>query len=222
LGKTSNRFLVFVIVLVAAGLLLYMFSGSILRGLGGFVVYDEAPVPSDAVIVLYTGVEYYPRLVEAADLYLKGLAKKVVINGNRKTGSLRDLESRGFKKCCPWFENSLRILTLYGVPRNKVTCISAEDVYDTVSEAEAVGKEVLSQGVRSVLITTSRYHTKRARFIWKKMYDGELIIRTVAARTDPYDPGGWWRDGRQIRWVMAEYGAWLFYWWKNIGNPSLQ
>ena len=200
------------------GLLLYVFSGSLFRGLGRFVVADETPVPSDAVIVLNTGVEYYPRLVEAADLYRKGLVKRVIINGNRKTDSLRELESKGFKKCCPWYENPLRILSLFGVPRNKVTCISAEDVYDTVSEAKVVGREVLGQGLHSVLIATSKYHTKRARFIWKKMYDGKLSIRTVAAKTDPYDPGGWWKDGRQIRWVMAEYGAWIFYWWKNLGT----
>lgn len=210
------------IALFVAGLLLYLFSGTFLRGLGRFVVDDETPVSSDAVIVLNTGVEYYPRLVEAADLYRKGLVKKVIINGNRKTDSLRDLERRGFKKCCPWYENSLRILSLFGVPRNKVTWISAEDVYDTVSEAQVVGRVVLERGLHSVLITTSKSHTKRAGFIWKKMYGGQLSIRTVAAKTDPYDPNGWWKDGRQIRWVMAEYGAWIFYWWKNLGNPSLQ
>lgn len=202
--------------------MLFLFSGNILRGLGRFVVYDETPVPSDAVIVLNTGVEYYPRLVEAADLYQKGLVKRVVINGNRKTDSLRELERKGFTRCCPWYENSLRILSLFGVPRSKVTCISAEDAYDTVSEAKVVGREVLGQGLRSVLITTSKYHTKRARFIWREMYDGKLSIRTVAAKTDPYDPNGWWRDGRQIRWVMAEYGAWFYYWWKNMGDSSIR
>ena len=215
LGKFSKRILYFVVVLLVAGLLLYLLSGSIFRALGRFVVCDETPVQSDAVLVLNTGVEYYPRLLEAASLYRKGLAKRVVINGNRKTDSLRELEIKGFKRCCPWYEDSLRILSLFGVPRNTVICISAEDVYDTVSEAEWVGREVLARGMHSVLITTSKYHTKRARFIWKKMYDGELSIRIVAAKTDPYDPESWWRDGRQIRWVMAEYGAWIYYWWKN-------
>ncbi|MFC1579329.1 YdcF family protein [Thermodesulfobacteriota bacterium] len=207
-----------VVALFVLGLLIYLFSGTLLRGLGRFVVDDETPVLSDAVIVLNTGAEYYPRLVEAADLYRKGLVKKVIINGNRKTDSLRNLERRGFKKCCPWYENSLRILTLFGVPRNRVTWISAEDVYDTMSEARVVGREVIGQGLHSILITTSKSHTKRAGFIWRKMYGGQLSIRTVAAKTDPYDPNGWWKDGRQIRWVMAEYGAWIFYWWKNLGT----
>jgi hypothetical protein len=36
----------------------------------------------------------------------------------------------------------------------------------------------------------------------------------AAAEADPFDPDAWWREGRQIRWLMAEYGAWVFYLWK--------
>lgn len=70
-------------------------SGIILTSVGEFLVIDEQPVPSDAVVVLNTGVEYYPRLIEAANLYNKGLVKKIVINGNRKTVILRELEKKG-------------------------------------------------------------------------------------------------------------------------------
>ncbi|MBW1848202.1 MAG: hypothetical protein JRJ27_13935, partial [Deltaproteobacteria bacterium] len=71
-------------------------------------------------------------------------------------------------------------------------------------------------GLKNIIITTSKSHTKRARFIWKKLYSGDLLIQTVSAKTDPYDPKGWWRDGRQIRWVLSEYGAWIYYYWKRI------
>ena len=126
------------------------------------------------------------------------------------------LEDKGFEACCPWFENSLRILSLYGVPRSRVIRISAEDAYDTVSEARIVGSELLRRGIQRVMITTSKYHSRRAGFIWKEIFENRLAVRMVSAKTDPYDPDGWWREGRQIRWVMAEYGAWLFYFWKQI------
>ncbi len=38
----------------------------------------------------------------------------------------------------------------------------------------------------------------------------------VSAQTDPYDPDHWWKDGRQIRWVLAEYGGWVYYWWQTM------
>ncbi len=197
--RTIRRFFVFVLALAVFFLLLWLFSGLILTQLGQFLICDEKPGVSDAVVVLNTGVEYYPRLIEAADLFRKGLAQKVVINGNRKTEVLRDLEKRGFKNCCPWYEDSVRILELLGVPRRDTITISAEDAYDTVSEAEAVGRELVKKGIGSVIVVTSKSHTRRAHFIWSEMYDNKLSISVVPARSDPYNPKNWWKDGRQIR-----------------------
>ena len=197
-------------------LLLLVFSRKILTTIGGFLVRDEKPVHSDYVVVLNTGMEYYPRLIEAANLYEQGLAEKVVINGNRKTDALRELEKRGFKRCCAWYEDRMRILEMFGVPREDILAISAEDAYDSVSEAQAIGEELMGPGISTIILTTSKYHSRRADHIWERMYGNNLKIITVAAKSDPYDPGGWWRDGREIRWVLAEYGAWLYYFWKSI------
>ncbi|MEW6673297.1 MAG: YdcF family protein [Thermodesulfobacteriota bacterium] len=206
-----------VVILVAAGAV-YLFSAPVLTAIGGFIVVDDVPVRSDAIVVLNSGVEYYPRLIEAASLYKRGFAQTIVINGNRKSDVLRELEGKGFEACCPWHENSVRILSLFGVPRSHVVNISLEDAYDTISEAKVLGKDLLSRGFKQIIITTSKYHTRRAGFIWKKLFKNQLAVRTIAAKKDPYDPGGWWREGRQIRWVLAEYGAWVFYVWKSITN----
>ena len=206
----------FIFAIALVGILLYFFSETILCGIGEFLVLDEKPVHSDAVVVLCSGLEYYPRLIEAAELFRKGFASKIVINGNRKTDVLRGLEQRGFKRCCPWYEDSLRILSMLGVPKDKVVCISVEDAYETVSEAEMVGKELIRQGFTRIIITTSKSHTRRAHFIWSKMFGDKLSICPVSAKTDPYDPQGWWKQGRQIRWVLAEYGSWIYYCWKRI------
>lgn len=215
--KTIRRFSVFGFALAVFFLLLWFFSGPVLSRLGQFLICDQKPVASDAVVVLNTGVEYYPRLVEAADLFRKGLVQKVIINGNRKTDVLRGLEKRGFKECCPWYENRVRMLEILGVPRKDILTISAEDAYDTVSEAKAVGRELVREGFRRVIITTGKSHTRRAGYIWTAMFGDRLSICTVAAKTDPYGPKGWWKQERQIRWVLAEYGAWVYYWWKRIG-----
>lgn len=173
-------------------------------------------VRADAAVVLYTGVEYYPRLMEAARRYTDGLVKSIVVNGNRKSDILRRLEKKGFVPCCHWAEDTIRILGLFGVPRDRIITVSAEDAFDTISEAEAVGKELLQSGIRSILLTTSKSHTRRARHIWNRLYGDRLSITAVSARTDLYDPDGWWRDGRQVRWVLAEYGAWVYYWWMTM------
>lgn len=197
-------------------ILVYFASGFILRGIGGFLIRDDKPVRSDAIVVLNTGVEYYYRLIEAADLYNKGYADNIIINGNRKMDIERELEAKGFEPCCFWYENSLRVLALFGVPREKVIPIDAEYVYDSIGEAETIGSHLKNRQLKKIIITTSKYHTKRAGYIWKKLYEDDFTIHTVPAETDPYDPDAWWRDGRQIRWVLAEYGAWIYYFWKNL------
>ena len=205
-----------ILIPVCLLVIMVVFSGTILRAVGQLIVVDEDPDRTDAVVVLNTGVEYYPRLIQAADLYRRGLAPHIVINGNRKTKTLRNLESQGFLKCCPWYADSVSILAMFGVPEAKIIRISNEDAYDTVSEADIVGRELLKRQWTTVIITTSKYHTRRARFIWQKMYSDQLAVYMVAAQDDPYDPNNWWKDGRQIRWVLAEYGAWIFYWWKEL------
>jgi len=215
-SKRTVRHFPFFLALAVFFLLLWLFSGPILSQLGQFLISDRKPVVSDAVVVLCTGVEYYPRLVEAADLFRKGLAKKVVINGNRKTDALRDLEGRGFKECCPWYEDYVRILGILGVPRKDILAIDAEDAYDTVSEARIVGSTLIKKGFKRLIITTSKSHTRRANYIWSNMFKGKISICTVSAKTDPFDVHGWWKQGRQIRWVLAEYGAWGYYWWKKF------
>ena len=210
------KLLIVLILLLCVLTGLYSMSGRFFKYVGEFLVHDDLPVESDAAVILNTGIEYYPRLVEAASIYKKGLAKKIVINGNRKTDSLRELEAMGFKSCCPWYEDRLRILEMLGVPRYDVIPVSAEDAYDTITEAEAVGRELVQQGYERIILITSKYHTRRAAHIWNKMYQDKLKVISISAKTDPFDPDSWWRKGRQIRWVLAEYGAWIFYYWQKI------
>jgi uncharacterized SAM-binding protein YcdF (DUF218 family) len=215
-GNVIRRFTGFLLILVPILILFYLVSGSLLTLAGQWLVLDEKPIRADGIVVLYTGVDYYPRLMQAAILYKEGVAPKVVINGNRKTDVLRGLEERGFERCCPWYEDDVRILGILGVPRDGILPVSAEDAYDTVSEAEAVGRDLVRQGYRTIILTTSKSHTRRAGFIWRNLFKDQLTVRVVAAATDPYDPKDWWKQGRQIRWVLAEYGAWIYYWWKRV------
>ena len=214
--KTSFYRALWILIPLLLTFFVLVVSGVIPRMVGNWVVTDEQPHRSDAVVVLNTGIEYYPRLIQAADIYRQGLVDTVVINGNRKTDTLRELEAGGFKRCCPWYADAVKILAMYGVPEDKIIWISVEDAYDTVSEADIVGAELIKRKFVSLILTTSKYHTRRVKYIWEQMYQNQLTIFMVSAKTDPYDPDTWWKDGRQIRWLLAEYGAWIYYGWKEI------
>ncbi|RKZ97827.1 MAG: hypothetical protein DRQ43_02375 [Gammaproteobacteria bacterium] len=202
----------FIIILI----ILIIFHHWVLSLLGHFLVHDQEFEQAEVAVVLNTGSAIYPRLIEAADLYTKGKIKKIVINGNRKTEILKKLEAMGYQPANPWYEDYLRIFKILGVPGDKIITISGDSVYDTVSEAELVGHILLKNKISSVVITTSKSHTKRAAYIWHDLYSDTLTIYSNSAKSDPYNPDAWWHDGRQIRWVMAEYGGWLFLYWKKI------
>jgi uncharacterized SAM-binding protein YcdF (DUF218 family) len=183
----------------------------ILPVLGSFLVVGTEPRPADAILVLSTGIDYYPRLIEAAQLVQAGYAPIVAINGNRKTPILRELEAAGFSPAVPWDTDTRRILNLLGVGDDQILSISVEDAYDTLTEARGLAPTLREQGYKRLLIVTSPFHTWRAGHIWRDQFGEDFEITTVPARRDPFDPDGWWREGRQIRQLLAEYGGWLFY-----------
>jgi hypothetical protein len=205
---------IFLLFLLLA--LLVVMHAKILTGIGSFLVVQDVPQKADAAVVLYTGVDIYPRLSEAAGLYRQVNVEKVVINGNRKTDVLRKLESSGYAPPCKWYADAVGVLTHQGVARDHILAISAEDAFDTISEAEIVGTTLMNNGMTKIIITTSKFHSRRARHIWKDMYKGKLQIHIAPAKDDPFDPGSWWKSGRQIRWVLSEYGAWIYYYWMKF------
>ncbi len=207
-----RKIFLFVLILV----LLVVAHEKILTGVGSLLVVRDIPQKSDAAVVLNTGVDIYPRLIEAANLY-KGLkAEKIVINGNRKTNELRSLESSGYEPPCKWYAEEISVLAHLGVAKDHIVAISAEDAYDTISEARIVGGILINNGMKNVIISTSKFHSRRALHIWRKMYKDKLKIFIAPAEDDPFNPKSWWKDGRQIRWVLSEYGAWLYYYWMKI------
>jgi len=205
---------IFLVVLLFAFLL--VIHERILTGIGSFLVVEDIPPKAEAAVVLNTGVDIYPRLIEAANLYKDSKAEKVVINGNRKTDILRSLENSGYEPPSKWYVEEISVLTHLGVPKDHIVAVSAEDAYDTISEAKKVGVILINNGMSNVIITTSKFHSRRARHIWNEIYKGKLKVFVAPANNDPFDPKAWWKDGRQIRWVFSEYGAWIYYYLMKI------
>ena len=211
-----KKILLILALVIATG---YAIGPWILTRAGEFLVVSDQPEDrSDAVVVLATGVDYLPRLIQAAELYRQGLAELVVINGNRKTQIHRELEEQGYERPGNWYDGAVSVLVFLGVDRSGIAVISAEDAYDTVSEAQMVGPELISVGVKTLLITTSKFHARRALAIWEYLYGQDFIVQIVPAAEDPFEVDGWWHHGRQIRQLLSEYGAWAYFWGKRLAG----
>ena len=127
---------IFLIVLIIS--FLVVTHEKMLSGVGSILVVEDIPQKAEAAVVLNTGVDIYPRLIEAADLYRKVKVDRIAINGNRKTNTLRQLESSGYEPPNKWHTEIISVLTHQKVPKDHIVAISAEDAYDTISEAKIV------------------------------------------------------------------------------------
>ena len=206
--------MLFLIVLALGAL--FIFRTPILASLGNYLVRNDTFTHADASVVLNSYP--LPRLIEASRLYNSNKVDKIVINGNRKSEARRWLDERGYKDPIPWHNKQIAILKLLGVPEEDIILISAEDAYDTVTEAYYVGKELAKMGMKTIAVTTSKFHTRRAGYIWDKMHSNQFKIYVVGAQEGFFDPDKWWKDGKQARVLLSEYGAFLFYFWKKVLN----
>jgi hypothetical protein len=90
-------------------------------------------------------------------------------------------------------------LQAQGVPANAILRFP-QRAGNTREEAEALRDLVASRGWRRVLVVTSNYHTRRARYIVRKVFPPQAGVFIISARDSDYDPDRWWetRPGRKL------------------------
>lgn len=182
-----------VVLLMLLGVLavVYLLRQPLLRDAGEFWVVDEPPQLADAILLL--GDDNYPadRASRAAELYRGGWAPRVVASGRqlRRYASLAELMQRD--------------LVERGVPADAVIRYphSAEN---TREEAEVLRQFVTKRGWRRVLVVTSNFHTRRARYIFRRVFPSTVSVRVVAARDSLYDPDHWWESRRGVKLFFGE------------------
>jgi uncharacterized SAM-binding protein YcdF (DUF218 family) len=193
-----RRAIVVLLVLLALG---NAFGVPLLNAMGRYLIEDETPAPADAIVVLAGSIP--DRILEAVALFKDDLAPRIVISRGRVPASMRQLEAMGVHM--PTLaELNRTVATRLDVPPAAITEVGgAED--STVDEAEAVLRFALEQGYRSLLIATSKYHSRRASLIYRHLAREQVRIISRPSRYDEFDPEGWWRDRTFRRRVIIEY-----------------
>jgi len=171
--------------------LLYLARNPILRLAGNFWVVDETPEPSDAIVVLSDDNYYAERAARAAELFKAGWAPRVVAAGKqlRPYASLAELMQHD--------------LADRGVPATAVVRCSYRGE-NTREEAAAVSDFLKAHGWKRVLVVTSNYHTRRARYIWERSVAAGTQLRVIAAHDSDYDPSSWWRTRSGLKMFARE------------------
>src|ERR1700752_1020590 len=188
--------LLFLVFLVVFAFVIYLARYPILRFAGNFWVVDESPQTSDAIVILSDDDYDAVRASRAADLYRASWAPRIIASGR----SLRPYTSIA--------ELMQHDLTDRGVPATAVVRVPNR-ARNTLDEAGAVSAFLSSHGWKKIIVVTSNYHTRRARFIYEHALAPGTELRVVAAPDPAYDPNSWWRTREGLKTFFYEVVGYL-------------
>lgn len=176
------------------------------------VVRDELP-QADCIVVLSGASEYVERTRHAAELWRLGVAPKIVLTNDNLRGGWNSEQQRN-----PFFvEREAEELRRAGVPAAQIEALP-EPVTSTYDEAVRLRAYASEQRLGSVLVVTSAYHSRRARWTMRRVFrDSGVrvgmspVAASSAARQTP-NAFVWWLSGRGWRSVVPEYPKLVYYW----------
>jgi uncharacterized SAM-binding protein YcdF (DUF218 family) len=180
--------LLFVVVLCAV---VYLARRPILRFVGESWVIEDPLERADAILVLSDDNYYADRATRATEVYRQGMAPIVVASGRRL---------RPYAGIAELMEHDL---AERGVPKDKIVRV-AHDADNTKDEAQALAHFAVERKWRSVIVVTSNYHTRRARYVFRHVFPAGLAVRVTGARDGDFDPEGWWLTRKSIKELTRE------------------
>ena len=163
---------------------------------------------ADVILVLSGSAAYRQRTALAAEYFAKGIAPRVALSNDGGRAGWSEAEQTNL----PFIELARRELVRLGVPPDAIVQLPGE-MTGTYSEATTFATASRDLEIRSVLIVTSPYHTRRALNTFNRvMPDVSVgIVSTPVGHESP-NPAWWWLRPAGWRDVGAEYVKSLAYW----------
>jgi uncharacterized SAM-binding protein YcdF (DUF218 family) len=192
-GEHGGIFFRLISLLVFAFLLfvVYLVRRPILRAVGDYWVVEDPASQADALIILCDDDFIGSRAAKAADLYHEGRAPHIVASGRM----MRAYAGVG--------ELMQRDLTDRGVPTSAIE-IYRHTASDTLDEAQALRSLVVGKKWRHVVIVTSNYHTRRARYIFQKVFPQGVQVDVASAKDPAFDISDWWEHKTGLKLFLHE------------------
>jgi uncharacterized SAM-binding protein YcdF (DUF218 family) len=186
----------------------FILHGPILTWVGRLLVVEDELVEADVILPLAGGT--LDREIEAAELFRKGFAPRIVLTREPKLPTLAYLGERGIH--LPVAEEvRLRVLVELGVPRERISFL-AGFVRSTMDEAEAVAAWAVDANIGRVIVVSSPYHTARAKHTFERFAGNGLtqfIVRPT--RLSGFSPDNWWTRRDTLRLGIVELEKLLAY-----------
>lgn len=175
-------------------------------GVGRWLVVEDNLEKTQAILVLSGRMPL--RAIEAARLYHGGYAAEVWLT--RPSEPAAALQTMHIAYLGEDFFNS-RILMHEGVPSAAIRVLEPP-IANTVDELRAAAAELDRTQASTVIIVTTKAHTRRVRTLWQEVSGGRRRAIVRAPADDPFEPGRWWRTTGDaldvVREVLGLLNAW--------------
>lgn len=182
------------------------FAAGIFLCVGRWLVVEDPLDKAQAIVVLSGRIPM--RAKEAARLYNAGYAPQVwLTRAKEPAASLQEMHIAYIGED---FFNS-RVLIHEGVPSSAIRVLESP-TDNTADEVRAIAAELEHEKGATVIIVTTKAHTRRVRTLWRELAGGRgrAIVRAPSA--DPFAPEHWWRATDDaldvVREVLGLVNAW--------------
>jgi uncharacterized SAM-binding protein YcdF (DUF218 family) len=180
---------------------IYVVREPLMRMAGRLWVVSDPIERADAIIVIGDDNFNGDRAARAAQLYAAGWAPVILASGRKLRPFAgiaelidKDLENRG-------------------VPTTSVIRFPHE-AENTLEEAKALSVYTRERRWHRVLLVTSNYHTRRARYIFRKIFPTDVTVDVSSAQDSDFDPDAWWRTRKGTELFLHEIFGYGFAMWE--------
>ena len=190
-AKRRNRLWILPGVILFASLFVFF-------NIGRWLVAEDPLEKASAIAVLSGRMP--SRALEAARIYREGYASEIWLTRTiEPAASLQAL----FVPFTGEEAYDRMVLMRKGVPESAIRVLDPP-IANTADEMLAIGQALSKENERTVIIVTSKVHTRRVKALWKHLSsaDGQAIVRGVS--DDGFDPAHWWGNTTDALDVVRE------------------
>jgi uncharacterized SAM-binding protein YcdF (DUF218 family) len=162
----------------------------LLQAAGDYLAVSDPVVPVDAIVAI--GGDGRERIDTAMQLLRRGMGRWLVISGGPY--------DRGQNSATAMREQAVS----EGMAAGRMLVDDrAESTYDN---ATGTARLMQSRGLRTALVLTAPYHTRRASVVFHRVFRPEgLEVRMLAVDDGYFNVHGWWTRVRDRLLVFREY-----------------
>jgi uncharacterized SAM-binding protein YcdF (DUF218 family) len=184
--------------IIGASLLVFVFNSSLLNAISDFLVIEDTLAHADIIVVL-SGDTKGRRVPTGVELFQEGYADRMVMIGEEIQWNTLEPEIMR--------EHAVAL----GISKDDIHVV--EQGISTYMQALSMVDLMINEGLESAIVVTSDYHTKRTRYIFRKLFlPSGLTVLVKASPSGRIQSSDWWKNSDYAKIVFYEYTKLLWYW----------